>query len=61
MGTPKGHLSFAEYMNYPAKKCPLPHNKRELVYKLFEKYETMKGERTDYDQCDYVFYVIKQV
>lgn len=61
MLTPKGYLSESAYLSYPSKKCPLAQNKREMVYKLFERYENMKAEKNDYDQCDYVFDVIKQV
>lgn len=61
MRTQKGHLSLGEYLAYPPKKCPLPQTKKELVYKLFEKYESMKVTCNDYDQCDFVFYVIKQL
>ena len=59
--TPKGHLSESAYLSFPAKKCPLAHGKREIVYRLYERYEVMKAEKNDYDLCDYVFHVIKQV
>eukprot|EP00026_Physarum_polycephalum_P000228 Phypoly_transcript_00228.p1 GENE.Phypoly_transcript_00228~~Phypoly_transcript_00228.p1 ORF type:complete len:1460 (+),score=271.79 Phypoly_transcript_00228:484-4380(+) len=61
MLAPKGYLSEAAYLSYPPKKCPLASSKREIVYKLFERYENMKAEKNDYDQCDYIFYVIKQL
>ena len=61
MLSPKGYLLESAYLLYPTKKCPLARDKREMVYKMFEKYEVMKAEKNDFDQCDYVFYVIKQV
>ncbi len=61
MSTPNGHLSKSEYINYPFKKCPLSVDKREIAFKLWEKYENMKAEKGDYDACDYIFHIIKQV
>jgi hypothetical protein len=61
MATAKGYLSEETYLVYPNKKCPLPCEHREIVYKLFQKYESLKFGYGDYDLCDYVFHIINQV
>lgn len=57
---PTGRLTMQAYKSL-SKKCQLDERKRELVYKLFERYEQMKRELGDYDIGDYVFHAIQQV
>jgi hypothetical protein len=61
MATQYGRLSLEDYLSLPVKRCPLEASKRAIIYKMYEKYEQLKKETTDYDQCDYVFHIIQQV
>ena len=53
--TTDGYLSFDKYCKLGRKIAPDFVGKRETVYKLFMKYESLKRRNRYFDECDVVF------
>ena len=61
--TPDGFLSFKEYCNLGHKMAPNFVGNREMIYKLFEKYEIVKKQmqHRHYDDGDLVFNLFQRL
>ena len=59
--TANGYLSVDEYQNLGHKMAPNFADKRDLIYKLFEKYEYIKKRSGYFDECDLVFNLFQRL
>ncbi|CAI5459961.1 unnamed protein product [Closterium sp. Yama58-4] len=60
--TSNGRVSLQDYVLLArTRTSSLNEEQRTAVYGLFLQYERLKRQRGDYDMCDYVFHVYKQL